>query len=173
MTVFEEILKIPGVSLRHKNQGDQDYFSSILEVIRQGSMDEWDKLSTATQLWFNSSTENVNGLLPIVPPEGYVVTDIILHGPEVGRIQAKAPNLVTTPKIEPALPVKKASGVVDLIRKTIILNPNWPTRKVHQYITENGFPNTKLDVVAVNAGDIRRTIAMIKALGYWRDQEVA
>ena len=64
---------------------------------------------------------------------------------------------------------QKDSGVLDAIRKTVILHLDWTSKQVHQYLTENGYPNANANVVAVNAGDIRRVVACVKDLGHWKD----
>jgi hypothetical protein len=106
-----------------------------------------------------------------------------------GRIQSSKPNQANTPKTktDTALPpVKKVeqigelkgtaekrsknSGILNAIRKAVILHPDWTTKQIHQSLVENGFPDTKLDIVAVNAGDIRRTIAVVKELGFWYEK---
>lgn len=184
MSVYNEVLQVAvknGAKERLEGQTDQEFITSLLFAIDRASDADFNTLSQEAGSWVEAAMRADNGrqLLPI--PEGFEVkSQVTMHGPVVARFQSAVPNQANTPqsnftpktKADTAIAKakKKDGGVVDAIRKTIVLHPDWTTRQVHQYITENGFPQAKLDVVAVNAGDIRKTVAVVKELGFWLEK---
>lgn len=180
MTIFEEVFavaKTEGIKDQLPAQTEQDFLFSIAMAIGKCDVKKWDALSPSAQQWYDKAVHEHNATRPIPEPTGYrqywkvppliieVPTPITKQQPKIVvqdlAVQAKA--IVAVSKAKP-----KPEGVVSHIRKTIILNPDWTTRKVHEYLVANGWPNLKLDVVAVNAGDIRKTVEMVKELGLWR-----
>jgi hypothetical protein len=180
MTIFEEVFavaKVAKIKDQAEGQSEQDFLFSILKAVNTCPDDAWNALSVDAQLWADIAIKENNARKPIPEPHGYrdywkkvpasipVQTSVRVQSvvPNIANVP-KSPNIANVPKAKP-----KPEGVVSAIRKTIILNPDWPTRKVHEYLVGNGWPNLKLDVVSVNAGDIRRTVAMVKDLNKWKD----
>lgn len=173
MTIFEEVFavaKAEGVKEQGPAQSEQDFLFSILKAVNGCSNEAWNALSAESQSWAEVAIKENNARKPIPAPLGYHsnIPIPVPVAPVPSKVQVKVqPAPVAATNIPKAKP--KPEGVVSAIRKTIILNPDWPTRKVHEYLVGNGWPNLKLDVVSVNAGDIRRTVAMVKEVGKWRE----
>jgi hypothetical protein len=183
-TIYDEVLavaKAQGVRDKSASISDQDFLKQISEAISTCPDNAWYNLSEPAKTWFNQEArEAINSLKPIPFPQGYkdvpgeistpaptpVVGAVVskVYEAQTGRTQSAVPNIANTPQAK-----KKPEGVIGAIRKTIILNPDWTTRLVHDYLVKNGWPQLKLDVVAVNAGDIRKTVAMVKELNKWKD----
>lgn len=180
---FSELLRVAKATenkdfIQKPTQTDQDYLYILLQTIGRSSDADWDSLSANDQRYYTDAVDQRNNKkMPIPYPEGFVSVHAVktvvekpvpIKHETAPQVQSVVPNVANTPKTKKST---KPTGIVDAIREMIILNPDWPTRKIHQTLVANGWTNTKLDVVAVNAGDIRKTIAKVKELGYWNDQK--
>ena len=170
ITVFDEVFavaKVAGVKEQSPGQSDHDFLLSIAKAIGDLPDDAWDKLSITAQEWYVLVAGELNSHKPMSPPQGFLSKTQLKPVPPPARVEPKP--VPPPPPVPVSSRAKKPDGVVTAIRKTIILNPDWTTRRVHEYLVANGWPNLKLDVVSVNAGDIRKTIEAAKELGKWKD----
>lgn len=147
---------------------DQLFLKSLLKAVSKTSNDVWDKLSNRSKTWFNDAADannvrNTTVLLPI--PEGYIERD----APAVAK-QEEAKKAIPVP-IPTKAKATKVSGVIDAIRRALVTHQDWNNHQIHEFVQQNGFPALKLDTVQVNAGDVRKTIAVIKELGFWKEPE--
>jgi hypothetical protein len=183
MSVFSEILLVAksgnGGTDQIRGQDDQSYLLSLAQCIAGCPGEQWEALSDEAKEWYDSVTRSSNAMLPIPEPEGYKPTELVKPA-ETQLIHKKA-DVVIIPAIKSILQIgeikgqpkskQKENGILDAIRKTVILHLDWTAKQVHQHLVENGYPNANANVVAVNAGDIRRVVAAVKELGFWREQQ--
>lgn len=177
MTIFDHLFKAAqtlGFEPQAPGQLDKDFMTALLKTITKLPLDTWNSLPIPAQQWFNEAAGAFSALKPIPPCPGFVsiaeakglTAAQVLNTPQSERVQSVKPNIANIPKQK-----RTTTGVMDALRKTVILNPDWNTRQVYQYLRDNGFPNAKLDTISVDGGNIRRVIEIARELGFWKDQK--
>jgi hypothetical protein len=183
MTVFDSLFNLAqtkGIEKQKPGQTDNDYLISIVRVISKVSDEEWNTLALPAASWFNQAAPLASAMqiLPICP--GFIGLDEVnktattsiptkgLTAAEVfkspaSRFQSSQPNISNTPKEK-----KSSTGIMDAVRRTVIIHPEWTSRQVYDYLKLNGFPNANLDTISVDGGNIRRVIEIAKELGLWK-----
>ena len=199
MTVFDEILTTAkagnGGQDQRPGQPDQVYLLSLVKCIQSCPEEQWKALSQPARDWFNLCVRASNGMKPLSEPEGFkkkvedripgAGKDIIVNvapdfdAPMTIVEDKPKPKTVSIPAVKTVAQIgqvkdkskkEKQQGVLNAIRKTVIEHLDWSTKQVHQHLLDNGYPEIKLDIVAVNAGDIRRVVACVKDLGHWQEK---
>lgn len=188
-SIFEELTRISAVGEQSSGQSDTAYIELILISVGSLSEDDWNKLSTESQTWFNEAVVKKNKMQPLpecpgfkgsqtssprieTPPKGLTATEILsnpttiiippVHGTDSGRVQSVQPNIANTPKQK-----KKTTGIMDALRKTVVMHTDWTARQIWNHLKANGFPDAKLDTVSVDSGNYRRVIEIAKEMGFW------
>lgn len=179
-SIFEAVLRVAktnGGTAQQANQSDQAFLFSIVKALASCADQEWDSLPVTAHEWYNTVAKQNNAGKQISNPEGFVSA---LAKPAPAKVQTAKPTPAEKPVtvIPPPPPVveqkertkrNKNAGILDAIRKTIILNPNLNAKQVHEVLTKVGFPDASLAIVAVNTGDVKRVIALVQELGYWKE----
>lgn len=168
MTVYEQLVnaaKTVGWT-EDSTLSDQQVIKSLLKAVSKTSDEVWKSLPNNVAKWFDDAAAANNTAPHVVPyPDGFVGKE--KHEEPVKKDEKKVKAV--SPKAGITKPqATRVSGVIDLIRKTLILHTDWTNAQVHKYVQEQGFPALKIETVQVNAGDVRRTIAIIKELGLWK-----
>lgn len=185
MTVFEELYraaeKHAGFKKQSVEQSDEIYIQSLLVACQKVPDPDWEKVNKLSRDWYNSAAmqwkkdksilscpgfigrDSVKKTIETTtPPQGMTATEALkISLPESGRVQSTEPNISNTPK-------RLVTGVMDALRNTVILHPEWSSRQVLDYLRLNGYPNAKLDTISVDGGNIRRVIEIMKELG-WKE----
>lgn len=184
-TIYYTALRVAigkGHSGERDGKSEQDFLLGIVSTIAHLPDPEWERLPVPVQEWCNNACQLHNIGQPIPLPEGYKPIPpppaVVIPPPppppspppppdmHEGREPVEAPRKTREKN-------SKNAGILDAIRKTVILNPNWTARQVHEYLTLNGYPDTKQPIVAVNTGDVKRVITLARELGFWRDEQYA
>jgi hypothetical protein len=192
MTIFEELYKEvekhAGFKRQSAEQSDEVYIQSLLVVVQKIPELDWNKVTKPSRDWYNAAAmqwKKDKSILPcpgflgkdsikkaeltVTPPQGMTATEALkIKIPESGRMSSTEPNIANTPKSN--IPKKQITGVMDALRKTVIIHPEWSSRQVYDYLRLNGYPNAKLDTISVDGGNIRRVIDIMKELG-WKEPE--
>jgi len=140
------------------------------------------------QDWVNYSIRAINGMKEIPYPPGFKEAKQPAPPPPPAPVQPVAPpppvkvvedkkevqipaikNVSQIGEVKDKVKREKNVGVLNAIRRTVIEHLDWSAKQVYQYLSENGYPSIKPDIVAVNAGDIRRVCAVVKELNHWKD----
>jgi hypothetical protein len=185
MNIYEHLLKAvesAGIVKQGFDQTDDQYLTSIVRAINKLDEEAWRRLPLPAEQWFNSAVIAINSLQSIPHPSGYIGIDSsqrsttksnkeptksgtakeVLKSPPMTR----ASIFQTTPGSPPKVK-RQITGVMDAMRKAVILHPEWTTRQVYDYLRLNGYPEAKLDTISVDGGNIRRVIQIAKELGLW------
>jgi len=182
-TVFEAALRVAktnGAQNQLTGQDDQNYLFSVLKALSTCDQDKWDQLGFVcpeAHKWYEAGAiANKNGT-PIPFPQGY--KPVILQKPPqkpVVKEPVKPPVPVAITKPEPRKEREKQSknsGILDAVRRTVALNQSWNAKQVHEHLLKNGFPEVSHALVAVNVGDIKRTINVLRELGLMKELDAA
>ena len=187
-TTYEAALRVAktnGATDQKPGQDDQAFMFSILKALSTCAQAEWDNLGNThptAHVWYQVAADanNKSVLIPVL--DGFKPKIIIktppLPPPKPVIEVKKAEPPKTIPPSPPAPQRKerekhsKNAGILDKIRETVIINQDWNAKKIHEYITKNGFPDASYAIVAVNVGDIKRVLLVVKALGYWKEKTV-
>jgi hypothetical protein len=189
--IFTQLFKAAktvGFGKQEIEQSDQEYLISLMRAISTVSDDVWNKLTPIAQEWFNTAIALANeaakdtksdpfplplsqfcpGFVGKEEAQKIVETKTVPKGLSAEEVFSKP-----LPKIPSKMPASKpgrkaTSGITDYTRRLILTHPDWPVRKVFEYLKLNGFPNAKPDNISVARGDIRRMIEISKELGYWK-----
>lgn len=181
MKLFEELFAAASTKglkpMSESGKTGDAYLIDMLVAVSQLSSDVWNGLSTTAQEWYNAAGTAANKRQPLPPLEGFHETPAAT--PELVKEKQKP---VKTPKPQ-TQPVTKAveeppvvrkqrvfakTGVIDAVRRTFIDHPDWTARQAHEELVKQ-FPQLALETVMVNAGDIRRVIALAREMGYWNE----
>lgn len=179
ITIFEELVKITHFQIQQPGEPDNDYLKNLVTSVSKLPDNQFWKLSGPAQNWFNNAASSYTTLKTIPDCPGFKEQQknkVDIKPVIAGRIQSVAPNIGNTPKAKvvvaktpEAVKIKKNPGVMDAIRRCVILHPDWTTRKVYQYLKENGWPTVNLNTVAIDGGNIRRVIDLAREMGFWLD----
>ena len=184
MTIFDELFKAAEKFADFKKQGpehsDAYYIQTLMRACQRVPGEDWLKLTKTTKDWYNDAANQykATGNIPpcpgfigkddvkkttatVVPPKGMTATEVFKAPPS--RFQTS--NINNVPK------KRVVTGVMDALRKTVVIHPDWTSRQVFDYLKINGFPNVKLDTISVDGGNIRRTIEIMKEIG-WTEPSV-
>ena len=188
-TTFDVVFRVAkanGVEAQKPGQDDESFLYSILKALSTCPQEQWEAMGFScpnSHVWYNTGVGANKDSLPIPFPSGFKPK--ILTKPPVIKVEpaggknSVAPEAVpsvsqgiiaSTPRKEKEKRSKNA-GILDAIRKAVILNQDWSAKRVHEYITKNGFPEASYALVAVNVGDIKRVIIAIRELGCWKDRD--
>ena len=181
-TMFEAVLRVAktsGGADQLPNQQDQVFLFSLVKALSICPQDQWESLPVSAHEWYNTAAKLNNESKPIPLPEGFRSINVIKHAPsppiappQPAKTVPKAnPVVVAIPEQKERAKRNKNAGILDTIRKTIILNPAWNAKQVHEYVVKNGYPDASQAIVAVNTGDVKRVLALVKELGYWKEAE--
>lgn len=184
MSVFTQLFQAAetvGMKEQKPDQSDNEYLISLLVSISKISAETWDALSIPAQAWCHDATPLANKLQQVpncpgyvglgqvekitttlIPPKGLTATEVFTS--PASRFQASQPSSV--PKVK-----KKSTGIMDAVRRTVVIHPEWTSRQVYDYLKLNGYPDAKLDTISVDGGNIRRVIELAKELGLWNDKK--
>ena len=175
MTIFEELYQAAftkGIKEQTQHQSDEQYLKSILEAISSLDDQTWDSLSVEAANWHNEAVGSLNELKLIPPCPGFKSNDATpvkelkpVLVPEI-KVAEKKKDVTVKEKTK-----RTTSGVIDAIRKTVVLNPEWNTRQVYLHMRGNGWPEVNINTIAVEGGNVRRTIDLAKSLGYWKQKD--
>lgn len=185
-SIFDELFKVAqpvGMQKQRIDQTDDEYLTTLVRAITTVDDEGWNSLSVQAQTWHNSAIDYVNKLLPVpvcpgfigtevvqhtratvVPPKGLTADEIFKSKPPTGTAASRFQSTPSSPKV-------KATGIMDALRRTVIIHPEWTSRQVYDYLKLNGFPNAKLDTISVDGGNIRRVIEIARELGLWHDKK--
>lgn len=176
MTIYEELYKAActkGLLPRRQNQSDEGYLKLLLEKISGVDDNVWDSLTPEAAEWYNEAVAAVNQLKPIPACPGYKT--VIVADDKPKSVETISEKKSVAIKEKDATIKKKNSkpstGVIDAIRKVVVLNPEWNTRQVYLYLRDNGWPNVNINTIAVDGGNIRRTIDLAKELDLWKTDD--
>lgn len=183
MTHFEQLLRVAGIKPPKPSDNKEEFIKALLRVVSTCSDQAWRTLSGDAQDWFNVAVKKINALQPIPPLEGY--TDKEVEPTSEANDKLSEPVPVPTKTVKPApTPAEKAgttpqmrkthnkrssSGVLDLVRRTTMVHPDWTGRQIFQYAQENGFPQANPETVNVNVSDLKRIIKIAQDLGFWNN----
>lgn len=188
MTIFESLSKAAqttGFGKQTPGESDDEYLIKLLRAVQKVPSNVWHMLPVQAQNWYNSAVEAHKESKPIPACPGYVgqeeAKEISEAKPGLTAmeiLQAKPPDPNKAASRFQAAPIqvtktkgkKKITGVMDALRKVVILHPDWSSRQVYDYLRDNGYPDAKLDTISVDGGNIRRVIQLAKELGYWKEQ---
>lgn len=184
-TIFDAVLRVAktnGGADQLSNQEDQPYLYAICKALSDCAQEMWESLPVSAHEWYNNAAKMINAGKMVPPPEGFKSAlkpiPVIQKPapPPKPTVQQKAkPEKAAVPTPPPVVEQKerakrnKNAGILDAIRKTIILNPLMNAKQVHEHIVKNGFPDASLAIVAVNTGDVKRVLALVRELGYWKE----
>lgn len=177
MTIFEELVALTTFPQQKPGEPDNDYLKALILVVYKLPDKEFWKLTGPAQTWFNNAAATDNTLQQIIDCPGFKeqkkeitpkpIIKAKLAGVTSGRVQALVPNVANVPKTH--IKTKKNTGVMDAIRRCVILHPDWTTRKIYHYLKEHGWPNINQNTVAIDGGNIRRIIELSREMGFWLD----
>lgn len=187
MTIFDQLYAIAAKCADMKKQGpehsDEQYLRVLLEVIGDKgkvSNEEWNRLSIPAQTWFNDAVVAIRAMKPIPPCPGFIgrgesrkITQTSSPPKGLSAVEALASQPSKFQTVPPTFPREKkvVTGVMDAIRRVVILHPEWTSRQVYDYLKSNGYPNAKLDSISVDRGNIHRVIEIMKELGWQEPQK--
>lgn len=190
-TIYEQLFSVAqtqGLGKQKVGESDSDHLKALVRAINKVDETSWNKLSAQAQTWYNEAVIKVSAMkeppscpgfvgldatekikTTSEPAKGMTATEILKAVPPTrsdvaSKVQASQP---ATPKAK-----KKTTGVMDALRRIVIIHPDWTSRQVYDYLRLNGFPDAKLDTISVDGGNIRRVIELAKELGYWREAPV-
>lgn len=180
-TIFDHLFRVAqtkGVGKQEVGESDQDYLKKVLRAVNTVDTTIWNTLPVKAQQWFNDAATAVTTAhtVPVCP--GFTGRDEVQKSVETVTppkgLSAQEALKTQKPQIKPPLqstPKRKreVTGIMDALRKTVILHPDWTTRQLYDYLRLNGFPNAKIDTISVDGGNIKRVIELAKQLGYWND----
>lgn len=178
MTIFEELFKAAqtvGFKEQEK-ESDQDYLRSLILAVSKVDDKTWEGLSRKAGEWFNAAANASNAMQAIPPCPGYKQTATVPPPPATPPPQVKkeptkttrtAPTTTKTARVSKG---HKKSGVIDAIRRTIILHPEWTVKQVYDELVKE-FTHLAPETVAVNAGDIRHVIILAREMGFWNEEK--
>lgn len=177
------VAKTNGATNQLQGQDDQTFLFLILKALSTCAQDQWDALGVShpkAHKWYEVAAEANNHQptpLPIPFPDGFKPVKLSAPPPKP-VVTVKQPEPVVAALASPPKELRKEkekrsknSGILDAIRKTIILNQTWNAKQVHEYIVKNGFPDASHAIVAVNTGDVKRVLALVRELGFWKDAD--
>jgi hypothetical protein len=164
MTIYEELLKVAqGAGEFKPQQPDEDdpkYLKRLIHTVATVNDDVFYGMTNGTQKWFNKAAGAVNKKIPF---------DWNCPGFKLVNPLPPSTGVKTTGRLAVR---RRGPGIIEAVRRQVILHPDWTSRQVHQYLQSNGFPDAKVETVIVNASDAHNMISIIKELGYWRDEEI-
>lgn len=182
-SIYDELFKFAsakGFQKQSPGQSDDEHITKLVRAIGSLPKDDWDRIAVEAKVWFNSAVNPVNrseapplcpgfhGLDAIQkaeqtkePPKGLSALEVLAH-PTPSELPA-VKSLANKPKRQP-------TGLMEALRRTVILHPEWKSRQVYDYLKLNGFPEAKIDTISVDGGNIRRVIEMARQLGKWKEQ---
>ena len=181
MTIYDNLLKATNIGPQKEGQSDINHLVSILQAVADLPAEGWTALPNDVKQWFNDAARAHSSAQPLPPCPGFVGKDTIkesltMKEPTKGKSAKEvfATQVAPTPQaasIDPSK--KKTTGVTEVLRRTVILHPDWTSRQLYDYLRNNGFPNAKLDTISVDGGNVRRVIELAKEMGYWKEPETA
>ena len=196
-SIFDHLYRVAqtaGVGKQEPGQSDQDYLKRILRAVHGVNEQLWNSIPVPAQQWFNEAATLVSQAKPIPPCPGFMGKDEIQKTidtvvPPKGLTAEEALNqpvapqtdpqkrvhVASSPQVRPKLadvtkPKRQVTGVMDALRRTVVVHPEWTSRQLYDYLKLNGFPNAKLDTISVDGGNIKRVIEIAKELGFWNEK---
>lgn len=184
-SLFEELFEAAkSVGMRPYKATDirDEYLTDLAKAIYSLPETKWVALSLSAKQWYNdfSKARNTISDNPLPSPQGFLgeakqieaddqtksitnppSTTEIIKQVELARTQSSVPNVANKPK--------EKSGVLDAMRKVVLLHPDWSARKVYLYLKDNGWPNVNLNTMAVEVGNTKRVIDCARSLGLMKD----
>lgn len=169
MTIFEELTNIAalhGFKKKLPGQLDEAYLLELIETVGTKFTEaQWGMLSEESQEWYNSAVRARNKLQAVVNCPGYdnIETDRKswnTQQPPEGKLPEKKPM---TNKVPPT----RKPGVIDAIRRIVVQNPDWTNQQVYDNVSATF--TVKMETVAINTSDIKKTISIARELGKWND----
>ena len=150
---------------------------TILRAVHGADDQLWNSVPIPAQQWFNDAATAVSTANPVPPCPGFIGLDEVHRVAEMAEPPKgmTAKEVLNTPRPQATVTSspkakRQGTGVMDALRRTVILHPEWTSRQLYDYLKLNGFPNAKLDTISVDGGNIRRVIEIAKELGYWNNK---
>lgn len=184
-TIFDHLFRVAqtkGVEKQQPGESDQDYLKKVLRAVHSVDVPVWNSLPLKAQEWFNEAATAVSSahqvpLCPgfigkdevqktvetVTPPKGLSASEALAT--QTSKTQASRPTISNPTKRK-----REVTGIMDALRKTVILHPEWTSRQLYDYLKLNGFPNAKIETISVDGGNIKRVIELAKQLGYWNEK---
>lgn len=187
-TIFDNLLSVAatkGVGVQEAGESDDAYIRRILKAVHSVDDPLWNKLPIKAQQWFNEAATAASTAHPLPPCPGFVGRDQVqktvetvtppkgLPAKEAIKTQKPAKPAVVKPPLatEPPKRKREITGVMDALRRTVILHPDWSSRQIYDFLRLNGYPNAKIDTISVDGGNIKRVIELAKQMGFWIDKD--
>lgn len=170
-----------GLTERTPEESDQEHLQRLVEAVNNITEEAWRELPQSCQTWQIRAVKSINAMNVAPECPGFVYTSKPNAEPAPAkttlRFDSSKPNKANTPKAAKPISVpkvvdkkKRSTGISAELRKLVILHPDWSARDLYNYLKDNGFPNAKLETIAVDGGNIRRTIELAREMGFWNEK---
>jgi hypothetical protein len=180
---------------KHAKESDKEYLGRLVRAASKLDEGEWNSLPADFQNWWNDAVEALNEERAIPNPPGYTAGRNVLSDEPKKRSgrealaeynrrrkeekERRAQEEATKPaKLAPAAGERSAAsrsrkpeggeGIVTIIRKLVVRNPDWTVQQLADAIAEMG-REAKSSTLVTARHDTLATIGFAKEAGRWKD----